>query len=127
MKLVSLDVHFNQVNALARGKVIVERDHFDLDRPAGEVVGYVGAMIHIERIRKIELRLAAALSQRCLQDAHVWKPSRRCTQPLEIFWRRLKRIHNAGRPNTAGEELRVDPNIRTGIYSDVAGNQNLPE
>ena len=34
-------------------------------------------------------------------------------------------MDSASRTNTAGEKLRVDPDIRTGVYGDGAGKQNL--
>ena len=36
-------------------------------------------------------------------------------------------MDSAGRTNTAGEKLRVDPDIRASIYGDSAGSQNFSE
>jgi hypothetical protein len=55
VKLVSLDIHLDQINTLTWLEIIVERDHLDLHHPPCRVVSQIGAMIHIERVRKVKL------------------------------------------------------------------------
>jgi hypothetical protein len=47
MKLISLDIHLNQVNALAGFDVVVERDHFYGNGAAGIPISLVRPMIDV--------------------------------------------------------------------------------
>ena len=126
MKLISLDIQFDQVDALTRFKVIVERDHVDWHHPAVRNYQWVGAMIDVERIgrkrfdRPLRSPTAACENERSTSSAlpHV---------PPEIFGRRFKGMHRAGLSDTAGKKSREKPDVRAGIHGDSARKQDVSD
>ena len=127
MKLISLDIHFDQVHAMAGLEVVIQRYHLNRHGATCVSVSSISAMINVEGIRKIELGVATALSNRGLQGVDVGQRTGSGAQPLEIIWRRFKRVDAAGRANTAGEKLRVNPDICPGIHHNCAGKEHFSQ
>src|SRR5207244_8255132 len=109
MKLISLDIHFDQVHAMAGLEVVIQRYHLNWHGATCVSVSSISAMINVEGIRKIEFGVATPLSTRGLQGVDVGQRTGSGAQPRDIIRRGFTRVDAAGRADTAGGYWRVNP------------------